>query len=186
METDKAIQNLKSAIASARSKGRDSVPIEILNEFVEVHDGTSSATETQKLKHESDLEWYKAQRQSELEMFKSVIEAGQTALKTSFLINGGAAVALLAFIGNVWTKTQEAVVAQALATSVSYFSGGVLLGALATATTYLAQRLYSINKKQKGIVFDVSTLVLIASAYVAYGLGVSSAYDAFIKHLIQH
>jgi len=44
-------------------------------------------------------------------MFKSVIDAGTVALRSATLINGGAAVALLAFIGNIWEKgvAEEAV-----------------------------------------------------------------------------
>src|SRR6266511_1626140 len=39
-----------------------------------------------------------------LELLKSVVAAGESSLKMLLLINGGAAVALLAFLGNVLTK----------------------------------------------------------------------------------
>lgn len=42
---------------------------------------------------------------SDLEMFRSVLDAGKTALTTAILINGGACVSLLAFIANTVGKT---------------------------------------------------------------------------------
>jgi hypothetical protein len=39
-----------------------------------------------------------------LELTKSVVTAGESVLKTLLLINGGAVVAVLAFLGNVLTK----------------------------------------------------------------------------------
>ena len=57
-----------------------------------------------KAQHKNQLAQYNAERAAELsfdiEMFKSVIIAGQAALKSAILINGGATVALLAFIGS--------------------------------------------------------------------------------------
>jgi hypothetical protein len=50
-----------------------------------------------KLQHKSNLAEYKASAEFSLEQLRSVIVAGQAALKSAILINGGAAVALLDF-----------------------------------------------------------------------------------------
>jgi hypothetical protein len=77
------------------------------------------------------------------EMFKSVISAGQVALRSVILINGGAAVALLAFIGSIWDKsTIDNLTIKKLLISMAGFVLGVLLGGVAASLTYLVQLLY--------------------------------------------
>jgi hypothetical protein len=46
------------------------------------------------------IEQRRGNHAAQLEGFKSVITAGQNAIRSSFLLNGGAAVAILAFIGH--------------------------------------------------------------------------------------
>ena len=53
---------------------------------------------------QANVEERKAQQSSALEMFRSVITAGQNAIKTSLLMNGGATIALLAFLGKLTTE----------------------------------------------------------------------------------
>ena len=72
-------------------------------------------------------------------MFKAVIESGKTALTTVMLVNGGAAVALLAFIANMAAKVDSPIKLYAIAGALMWFVMGVLLAALATGTTYLTQ-----------------------------------------------
>jgi hypothetical protein len=56
-------------------------------------------------KYKADLQnWIEANKQqhdASLEMFRSVIVSGHNAIKSAFLLNGGAAVALLAFIAHL-------------------------------------------------------------------------------------
>jgi hypothetical protein len=49
----------------------------------------------------SDLAGYAAQIAANLELFKSVISTANIAIKSLITINGGAAVALLAFVGHL-------------------------------------------------------------------------------------
>lgn len=185
METREAIDQIKLALADLQSKGQHFVHIPALIRSLDALEkgATLSSAETRKLQHETDLEWYKAQRQSELEMFKSVIQTGQTALKTSIIVPGGAAVALLAFIGNIWSETQSAVVAKALPLSVLLFSAGVLLGAVATGTTYLSQAAYAHKCRRSGVVFHAFTIASVVAAYIVFGIGVWFAYKAFFTQL---
>ncbi len=115
-----------------------------------------------------------------LEMFRSVMEFAQHALKTIILINGGAAVAVLAFIGNIWRKLQGMDVAGALVTSEGWFAGGVLLGAVATGTSYFAQYFYERKTFDKwAIGFHVVTVALVVGAYASFGLGIYSIPTAY-------
>jgi hypothetical protein len=56
-------------------------------------------------KYKADLQnWVetnKARNESQLEMFRSVITAGQNAIKATFLLNGAAAIAMLAFVSHL-------------------------------------------------------------------------------------
>lgn len=184
MDTREAIDQIKLALADLQSKGQHFVHIPALIRSLDaLEKGATLSAETRKLQHESDLEWYKAQRQSEVEMFKSVIQTGQTALKTSIIVPGGAAVALLAFIGNIWSETQSVVVAKALTLSVLLFSAGVLLGAVATGTTYLSQAAYAHKWRRTGVGFHAFTIASVVAAYIVFGIGVWFAYKAFFTQL---
>ncbi|GAF89691.1 unnamed protein product, partial [marine sediment metagenome] len=104
-----------------------------------------------KYKAECDLqrEWYKAECDSKLEewklKFRATVQSGQAALKSAFLINGGAAVGLLAFIGNVWTKTKANV--NGLGFPLLLYVFGVLFPAVASGLTYLSQYQYGKSVK---------------------------------------
>ena len=185
MDIKDAIQQIKMALAEVEAKGQAFVHIPALKQFLDgMEKNATTSIEAQKLQHQSNLEWYKAQNQARLEMLKSTMEAAHSALKASLIVNGGAAVALLAFVGNVWTKSQTAAVAHALATSVGWFSGGVLLAGLATFATYFTQFFYSREHKKTGIGFHIGAVGFVALSYVAFGLGVFSAYGAFLDHLV--
>ena len=95
------------------------------------------------LKESIELENHKAELARRLmvetENFKSVILTGQSALKSAILINGGAAVALLAFIGHVWKPDYLRTASINLVGSLQWFVFGVLSAAIAAGGTYAAQ-----------------------------------------------
>lgn len=74
-------------------------------------------------------------------METALINLSQNAFKTVILINGGAAVALLAFLGNIWAKDPGLQVVSSLANSISLFSIGVLIGALGSGMVYVCNYL---------------------------------------------
>lgn len=183
METHEAIKEIKLALSSVQSEGQEFVHIPALNNFLDgLEKSATLYKDTVKFQHESNMEWYKAQRQVDLEMFKSVMQTGQTALRTSFLINAGAAIALLAFIGNIWNKAQSSNVIKALANSLCIFSIGVLFVAIATGTTYLTQNAYAFNWKKTGITINIFTILFVISSYITFLFGLIYIYKAFITH----
>jgi hypothetical protein len=86
------------------------------------------------MQSESELKITELKMLRATEHFKSVISMAELALKSSILVNGGAAVALLTFIGKVTTGDKSLLVYALLS-----FSIGVLMGAIATFLAYLAQ-----------------------------------------------
>lgn len=133
--------------------------------------------------NESALREYDAENQKQIEMFRATITSGQAALKSAILINGGASVALLAFIGNIWTKgtLQEAV--DSLTLSIGLFAGGVLAAAIASGNAYLAQYCYNRYPKWAGDVLNVITILLVIASYVLFAWGTYESYSAFAVHL---
>jgi hypothetical protein len=196
MEAHDAIKEIKHALNEVHGEGNEFVHIQSLINFLEsLEKSASMSIEMRKLQHESNLEWYKAQRQCEIEnykaqisydieMVKSVKEAGQTALKTSFLINAGAAVALLAFIGNIWNKTQAAIVIKALANSLGIFSVGVLFVAIATGITYLTYNFYALKWNKTGAMVNIVSILCVIMSYITFIFGIIYMYKAFITHFL--
>ena len=102
---------------------------------------TPAAIEKYKAEMQSRNEYNKQVHEGNLEMFRSVITAGQNAIKSSLLLNGGAAVAMLAFIANVARdKTERAAY---LAPSIEPFAYGALAIVITSGLTYLGQALFA-------------------------------------------
>lgn len=133
-----------------------------------------------KLAHELRLAQYAAEAESNLENFRSVILAGQGALKSLMLINGGASVALLAFIGNLLSKDEHYTLANSIAISLIFFVVGVLCGGAAAAFTYLSQLLYVEGNNKVGRIAHLISVATGLGALILFGLGAFTTYDAFV------
>src|SRR5438876_3150574 len=116
-------------------------------------------------RYKADLQnWIEAnkhQHEGNLEMFRSVITAGQGAIKSSFLLNGGAAVAVLAFIAHISQFNADKV--PELAACLLPFAFGVLAIVVTSGFTYLSQWLYASPRtgaKKAGFVFNILCILL--------------------------
>ena len=77
-----------------------------------------------------------------LETYKSLMNIGLEALKVTFLLNGGAIVALLAFMGNVASKQKP--ISSDINFSIICFVIGLIFSAFSFVFAYIMQlRLYS-------------------------------------------
>ena len=129
---------------------------------------------------EGEMAHYEATNQFNLEGFRSTIQFAQTALKYSILINGGAAVALLAFIGHIWDPKLPLAIQSQISTSLIYFLWGIFVSAVATASSYWAQAYYSDLKRKKiGDCWRNFSCVLIISSYVLFLYGGYCAQEIF-------
>ena len=135
------------------------------------------------LKESIELEDHKAELaralMMETENFKAVMLSGQTALKNAILINGGAVVALL--------TSWKADLLKLLAVPLLWFVGGVLLDALATGATYVAQLFYALCGNRRGKVFYAGVtlhyvaVLLVGASYVTFAYGAWLVYEALVK-----
>ncbi|MEO0393643.1 MAG: hypothetical protein AAF213_10420 [Pseudomonadota bacterium] len=90
----------------------------------------------------SDYETSENEPQSiDPQMYESVLVAGQMATKSLILINGGAAVSTLAFVGHLATIQSPMLIA--FATPLERYVYGVFCAALVAAFTYVSQYFHS-------------------------------------------
>jgi hypothetical protein len=127
-----------------------------------------------------------------VEEFKATIQAGQAALKSAILINGGASVAILAFIGNLATSEKSKALIPILSCSLAYFVFGTLVAAMASGGAYLSQAAYSkVNQeetteaterwKKRGKAFQYTTIIFVIASYILFGLGALLTYKTFLN-----
>ena len=114
-------------------------------------------------------------------MFKSAVSAGENSLKTVILINGGAAIALLTFIGNRSTSDVDI---KKLLFSMIFFSVGTFLGGLASCLHY-QDRLFRnnnyYNKENGENLWDKWCDRCVFISYVLFLFGFILAVCAFWK-----
>lgn len=177
----------------AEAEGLTSVQTSTLHSVfddLEKHLSADSARQTHPLeleKFRSDLAGSLAYQEHvhswSLESFKQVIALGQSTLKSIMLINGGAAVALLAFLGNLLNKPSSDVGFLPFAGSMRIFVIGVFLSAVAYALTYFSQLFYNGTKpwqQRTGLVLHVLTSVSGAASLIAFLWGANCAYFGFV------
>ena len=143
-----------------------------------------------------------------MEGIKLTHDYEKTVIKSALLINGGAAIALLAFAGNIMSRGCGNAVADHLAAGLRFFSYGVLSAAVGVSIgylyTFLNQRLRHAATRD-GTSFDnaavrylnlitikprfVACLQLISYAFIVFSLigfffGVYSSSMVFTANLI--
>lgn len=136
--------------------------------------------------HQSNLHYYSAKFESRSSRFKqviefkrgmfdSVIETAKGALKTILIINGGATLAFITFLSRPEAKYPSIAILNGLLA----FSLGVVMSAIAAATTYLAQHHYAEKRNNQGDLFRRLTITLVVSALLFFIEGILLAYIGF-------
>ncbi|WP_027938021.1 hypothetical protein [Anaeroarcus burkinensis] len=175
MADQELIERIKKDFVDFQNQGNDIVKIDNVLVYL---DGLSKDiannvqdVETQrllaKLSHERDMEYYKAVHQAKMAdinrlqedqrlLTKYSIELGQNTLRYAVLINGGAAVAMLAFIGNIASRCQS--VSGYLAWGAIWFSLGVLASALSSGSGYFSQCYYAVSfqKRKENMIKNIN------------------------------
>ncbi len=106
---------------------------------------------------------------------RSVIETGQAVLKTTILINGGGALAVFVFLGHIYTHPYQ-VIGLGLTNSFSYFIFGVLAGAIAFGTTFLAQFSLVCGRKRIGNFINIISIILVLTSLILFFFGCRETY----------
>ena len=195
MNAKDVVELLGNSLETAKAGGTTLVPIEKLQLFVaEVDQLITESGNSNVALAGTQLEYYKSRlnewaasteraHQFDLEMFRSVISVALAALKTVLLVNGAAAIAMLAFIGNIWATSNGKPIVMGAACALGWYVSGVLTAGAASAFTYLAQAGYgNIFGKDSQCFAYASHFIamsLVLAAYVIFGRASWLAYTAF-------
>lgn len=120
---------------------------------------------------------YQYQHSEDLELFKASISAGANALKVSLIVNGGASIAILTFIGKLSEKHTEKI--HLLSSSLYSFTIGILLVSIASGIVYVTQTLFQHRKVKFGIATNIITILLVLASYYTFYNGITSTYEVF-------
>lgn len=157
--------------------------IAYLEEVIDSPEEEISVIQMEKYKAELQL-WIKqneAIQASSLESLRAVILTGQNALKTAFLMNGGATVALLAFLGKLSDQHPEKIAA--FASCMVVFVVGVLAISMASGFTYLSTGFHQGSKSwqhKTGFYLNIFTIALGLASYLFFIWGTIRTYKAFM------
>ncbi len=188
MNVTDIITDLKNTITAIKTQGNSTIPIAGLENYLsemerinfgqESLEAQNSEREEATRKFEHEMEVWKVNAPL---MFNSVIEAGLSALKSATLINGGAAVSLLAFLGNLLTKDPPygtIYPIHALSQAMLIFFLGVGFSGVATAARYFSQATYSSKNEFLGDFFRWVAIILALLSFGAFFYGGVEAYCA--------
>lgn len=188
------IQEVKKALDKTKEAGEVSVSIDAMGNFMDqLEVRAQEVGELDQLEHERLLTQFEAENARNiaysqninahsLEMFKSVIATGQAALKSSMVINGGAAAALLAFTGKIWSEGSIVQVTNALTHSILLFCAGLLIASFASGTTYLSQLAYAKDWNKVGGAVNAFTVLTVLASYAMFGFGCFNASNSLALH----
>jgi hypothetical protein len=190
MRTDELISELNNQIQDAKSRGLSQVSLKsleaLVSELQQLHESGAGRAD---LGDEFVLEQYKAglafnlaQNQSQIDLaferMRTTNVAGDAAIRTLVLINGGAAIALLAFLGHVVAQTGGTFSGEMLAQSMALFVGGVAMAGLAAGLKFLTMLLSSWNEKVATRI-NVATILVGAASLSFFIVGGCVAYEFF-------
>ena len=193
MEIEELIQQIREDVKAVREKGQHVIDATALDTYLAELEETASLTKEERARahesqiedfratHQSNLAHYSAQNQAALEMLRTVVAVGQSALRSPMLINGGAAVAILGFLSNAWAKGTPSAVLRTLPNALLLFTAGVLVAALASGFAYLSQQAFTSGRERAGKRVRALVIALVVVSYLLFSCGAWEAYVAFIK-----
>jgi hypothetical protein len=194
MKTTDAITLLEDALQKHEEQGTTSIELAAVRQYAtkirewqdeDEKSGSDEPSEIHMERYRAQLtawvERYKLEHDRNMEMFRSTIQAGQNALRTCLLINGGAAVALLAFLGHVASGegAGASMPMVAVARALAFYVAGVLIGGLASGFTYLAQFFFSDDWNKTGHAFNTAAILSGLLSLGLFGYGSYLAYVFF-------
>lgn len=200
MKASEALKQVQDAVFEAERGGARDLSIANLKIYlahvaqtVEQQERNTPTISEAQANHQ--LEVWKAQLSADsamsVELFKAATEGGQIALRSAIVINGGAAVTVLAFAGNAITKGQVhpgAPLLTAIGTALLWFMFGVGGAGVASGFRYLSQFAYSQSNlgrgnrwwARSGAIGNVISILLGVGSFALFFVGGVAAYHAVV------
>lgn len=181
MDARSLLREMEADIEAAEDEGVTEITLKKFKSYLEgFTEYVKEEEEKDALQTQRDLAFYEAKHATKIacynarvnrisDGFQAVITIGQGALKSGALINGGACVAILAFIGNVVTKNTSMI--SGLSSALMIFGFGLLLAAVASGTTYLSQANFERKKPKKAVLINNITIVIVILSYLSFLFG---------------
>jgi hypothetical protein len=183
MEARQAIAKIKADLSKLKNSGSETIPIEDLEKYLtSVAESADNSIELQKLELQRSVANYDAENKFSIEMFRSVIEAGREALKAALIMNGGAVIAMLGFLGTTVGKTNSNTLGLALTLPLAVFGFGVFSVGAAFVGMYLSQYFYRRASSFAAYSSHFITALATCISYALFAYGVYQAYRAFNLH----
>lgn len=127
-----------------------------------------------------DLAQYRASVDFSLEASRAAITAGQASLRVPIITNGGAAIALLAFLGSILATTPPGERdLHGFPGSLFTFLLGVLAGAIASGLAYFAAYAAASQSSKCFHLFNSLTILTVIASHICFLVGGTMAYCSF-------
>lgn len=195
MVTADLISILREQVANARQNGLVEVSLDSLSKLIDLIEKDSQSSPDGVARSDEALERFKSvlgdwqnnnQRDHEfrIEMLRATIGTSHLAIKSALLINGGAAVAFLAFLGTAWSRFPSGAVKSLLAGSLGHFVLGVLFTGVGSGVAYICQAAFGgeLGKYSDKIAEPLrwSAAALVMGSFILFYRGCRAAIDAFV------
>lgn len=174
------IENIRDALKRLKEEGIKFINIDSLDQFLKTAEDSETSRRQDddkfaELEHQSRLTQYNAEAELSRRLLDAAMDFAAGALKAVLLINGGAAIAVLSFLGN-----RNDVELTWFPDSLVSFTVGVLCAAIASGFAYVAQICYAeTNKLSPGKYFRCFAVTSVVLSYVAFALGAYFAFRGF-------
>lgn len=186
MRNSDLIDVIKSDVSAVANQGHEAVGISDLIRYLDALKEQATdeksfdqlSLEKFRASHQSALTQFEKLHESRMEIYRSTIMSGQAAMKSTILINGGAAVALLAFIGHLVSSGQKSIV-PSFALPLFCFVAAALCGVVAVGLTYVTLSSYNINKTMLGNISNTISVGVVVLSYILFAVGCYNAYLIF-------
>ena len=144
MTNRELLQFIRNAIQTLIKQGTSIVQLSTLDIWLsqlESQTPDSASPEEYKAKVQADLAVFTHQASQQIELLRSAMSNANETLKACLLVNGGAAVALLAFMGHLATQRLFIALGQ-FAPSMMWFIGGLAVGIVGHGLAYRTNLLF--------------------------------------------
>jgi uncharacterized membrane protein YidH (DUF202 family) len=115
------------------------------------------------------------------EYTRAQFDAGNSAVQSALLINGGAAAGLLAFAGHLAPLAKAHGALPALVNGLHLYAVGVLLAAVSASARYVSLSFHRRNKPKPGEVFNWISIILVIASCVLFAVGTWMASAVFTR-----
>lgn len=130
-------------------------------------------------------DYFKSEMQKSSFGQKYILENGSLAIKSMLLLNGGAAISMLAFIGSVAGKNPEAINISVATNSLLLFGFGAFASVCCAVVSYISQlAIHDLGRAHRlwrtfGIVCLVAAILIAGVSLSFFMFGLLTASNAF-------